>query len=173
MGIVLARVDDRLLHGQVAHGWGSVLHPGLYVIVDRETAEDDWALEAMAAAAGGETEVVAIAPEIVGSVAGRVSDVPTVVLFRDLGSLRAAAEHGLLEGVEVNLGGLREVPAEVRLLPYLSLSRHSAQQLLELLRGGMPLFAQDLPSSKRYDARWLISRLEDLLAGAAGTGKSE
>ena len=38
MSIVLYRVDDRLIHGQVVVGWGQPLDIGFIVLVDDEVA---------------------------------------------------------------------------------------------------------------------------------------
>ena len=38
MPILLARVDDRLIHGQVTLGWGSALNPVTYIVVDDDAA---------------------------------------------------------------------------------------------------------------------------------------
>ncbi|NIV57363.1 MAG: PTS transporter subunit IIB, partial [Actinobacteria bacterium] len=42
MPIVLHRVDERLIHGQVVIGWGHQLRPDRYVVVDDELAASDW-----------------------------------------------------------------------------------------------------------------------------------
>ena len=45
MAIVLYRVDERLIHGQVVLGWGRELRPGRYVVVDDALAESEWEQE--------------------------------------------------------------------------------------------------------------------------------
>ena len=42
MSLELVRVDDRLIHGQVVVGWGQVINPDLFVIVDDEVAQHEW-----------------------------------------------------------------------------------------------------------------------------------
>ena len=39
MPVVLCRVDERLIHGQVVIGWGHELRPDRYVVVDDEIAD--------------------------------------------------------------------------------------------------------------------------------------
>ena len=43
--IVLFRVDERLIHGQVVIGWGHELRPERYVVVDDDLAESPWEQE--------------------------------------------------------------------------------------------------------------------------------
>jgi PTS system mannose-specific IIB component/fructoselysine and glucoselysine-specific PTS system IIB component len=42
MSIVLFRVDERLIHGQVVVGWGAELHPDRIIVVDDEIAHSQW-----------------------------------------------------------------------------------------------------------------------------------
>ena len=42
MAIVLFRVDERLIHGQVVVGWGTRLHPNRIVVVDDDLAVSPW-----------------------------------------------------------------------------------------------------------------------------------
>ena len=43
--LVLNRIDDRLIHGQVVVGWGQPLDVGFIVLVDDAVAESDWEQE--------------------------------------------------------------------------------------------------------------------------------
>ena len=42
MTVVLFRIDERLIHGQVVIGWGTQLRPHSYIVVDDELADSDW-----------------------------------------------------------------------------------------------------------------------------------
>ena len=45
MPIVLFRVDERLIHGQVVVGWGSKLRPDRFLVVDAALATSEWEQE--------------------------------------------------------------------------------------------------------------------------------
>ena len=45
MAIVLFRVDERLIPGQVVVGWGNQLHPDCFVVVDDDLAGSPWEQE--------------------------------------------------------------------------------------------------------------------------------
>src|SRR6185312_2514817 len=45
MSIVLCRIDDRLIHGQVVIGWGRPLGINLIILVDDQVAASDWEQE--------------------------------------------------------------------------------------------------------------------------------
>jgi mannose/fructose/N-acetylgalactosamine-specific phosphotransferase system component IIB len=42
MSIVLCRIDDRLIHGQVVIGWGRPLGIDLIILVDDQVAGTPW-----------------------------------------------------------------------------------------------------------------------------------
>ena len=42
MTLVLNRIDDRLIHGQVVVGWGQPLDVKFIVLVDDAVASSDW-----------------------------------------------------------------------------------------------------------------------------------
>ena len=42
MPVVLYRIDERLIHGQVVMGWGPQLAVEHYVVVDDELATSEW-----------------------------------------------------------------------------------------------------------------------------------
>ena len=41
MPVVLARVDERLVHGVTVNQWNSELHPKRYMVVDDEISHND------------------------------------------------------------------------------------------------------------------------------------
>ena len=45
MGVVLARIDDRLIHGQVTVGWCQKLRPDRILLADNAIAADEWQSE--------------------------------------------------------------------------------------------------------------------------------
>jgi len=57
MAIVLYRVDDRLVHGQVVIGWGRPLGISRIVLVDDDVAGSDWEQELYRMAVPAEIEL--------------------------------------------------------------------------------------------------------------------
>src|SRR5688500_10595706 len=58
MAILLYRIDDRLIHGQVVVGWGQPLDIGFLVLVDDLVASSDWEKELYRMAVPPEMEVL-------------------------------------------------------------------------------------------------------------------
>jgi len=57
MPVVLARVDDRLIHGQVTVGWATHLKPHRILLANNEIAADDWQSEVYASSVPREIAV--------------------------------------------------------------------------------------------------------------------
>lgn len=158
MGIVLLRVDERLIHGQVVVGWGSQLRPDHYVVVDDDLAGSAWEQDLYELALPPDVEAsfitVADAKETVAGL--RAADGRTVILMRSLVTAGALASSGVLEGLELNLGGLHHREGCKSLRGYLHLDDEDRVLLTALSGHGVSIVGQDLPSSPRVSAKELI-----------------
>ncbi len=151
MPILLCRVDDRLIHGQVVVGWGARLGLDYIVVVDDNLSESDWEQDLFRAGLPAKVQAGFV------SVAGAEERFPewqagrerVFVLTRDLETMRRLAENGVLEGIEINLGGLHLSPDRQRVLPYLFLSDQDREELERLGRTGVPVSAQDVPTARK------------------------
>jgi mannose/fructose/N-acetylgalactosamine-specific phosphotransferase system component IIB len=162
MPIVLLRVDERLIHGQVVVGWGGPLHADHIVVVDDDIAGSPWEQELYC---------LGVPPEMEASFASVADARPrlaewrgggprVIVLVRDVGTALRLAEGGLLAGEEVNLGGIHHAEGRSRVLPYLHLSDADLVTLRRIAQTGAAVSARDLPATRRVP-------LEEL----AGTGR--
>lgn len=159
MPIVLFRVDERLIHGQVVVGWGGPLHADRIVVADDEIAASPWEQELYCLGVPPEIDAVFVTvddarrriPEWKG---GR----RVIVLVRDVATARRVAEGGVLAGEEVNLGGIHHAEGRTRVLPYLHLGPGDGDALREIAASGAEVSARDLPASRKV-------MLDELLAG--------
>ena len=123
MPIVLFRVDERLIHGQVVIGWGHELRPERYVVVDDDLSESPWEQELYRLGAGSAEVVFSSAEGAADSLPGYSRDpVRTIVLTRDLATMRSLAESGHMEGRTVNVGGLHHGQGREQVLSYVHLA---------------------------------------------------
>jgi mannose/fructose/N-acetylgalactosamine-specific phosphotransferase system component IIB len=150
--LALARVDDRLVHGQVVLAWGPALRAVRLLVVDDEVAANPWERDLLRASAG-ELEVrvlsVAEAPPALREETGRAG--AAIVLFRSPRTALAAVEGGAALA-ELNLGGLHYAPGRERVLDYVYLDAADRRSLAALVQRGVRLTAQDVPSSRPVDA---------------------
>lgn len=160
MPILLFRVDERLIHGQVVIGWGRELRPDRYVVVDDELAGSDWEQElyALSLSEGEGVAFRTVAEARDELDAWRDSPDRAVVLVRNLESLVRLAREEALAGEQVNLGGLHHAAGREEVLPYLFLDAEDRERLRTLAAEGVVLSARDLPGSPRVELEALLER---------------
>jgi len=158
MPIVLFRVDERLIHGQVVVGWGGPLHIERLIVVDDDIASSSWEQElyTLGVPGGMEADFVSVEEGRAGLEDWAAGPRRTAVLVRDVATLRRMAEGGLLRGLRVNLGGIHHSAGRKRVLPYLFLGDDEVRTLEAIEDEGVLLAAQDLPGSRSVPLVQLI-----------------
>lgn len=160
MPIVLLRVDERLIHGQVTVGWGHTLQPDRIVVVDDELAESEWEQELylLGLPPGVEAEFDAVEDARPRVGAWRDGKARVVLLTRDLATMARLAEDGGLAGEEVNLGGIHYAPGRTAVLPYLYMSEEERRAAERISQSGASVSARDLPGARRVSLAELLER---------------
>ena len=151
MAIVLLRVDERLIHGQVVLGWGNQLRPDHYVVVDDGLAQSEWEQELYQLALPADTEVAFVTVEQarVQIPALESEGARAVVLMRGVRAAHDLALEGVLEGLELNLGGLHHKEGCTRCRGYIHLSEEDQRMLKAIGDRGVTVSGQDLPASPK------------------------
>jgi PTS system mannose-specific IIB component/fructoselysine and glucoselysine-specific PTS system IIB component len=157
MSIVLFRIDDRLIHGQVLIGWGRPLGIDLIILVDDQVATSDWEQELYRMAVPPEIEVRFVT---VAQAAAQMADWQSngkrgLVLTGDLetmAALRAASPEVVQR---INLGGIHHRPGRRERLPFVYLTDQELRTLQALETGGALITAQDLPTTPPVGLRSL------------------
>lgn len=148
MPLLLCRVDDRLIHGQVVLGWGRPLGLERLVLVDDAVAANEWEQELyrMAVPAGIEVVFASVAVAVASLEAWKADPRRTGLLTGDLESMAAlyAADHDTVR--HINLGGLHHRPGRTERLPYLYLTDDELLFLRRLSAEGADVVAQDVPT---------------------------
>jgi mannose/fructose/N-acetylgalactosamine-specific phosphotransferase system component IIB len=155
--IVLVRVDERLIHGQVVVGWGQQLRPDRYLVVDDALAAGEWEQELYRLGAG-ETEVEFHTVESARSLMEewRGGAERSILLTRDIGTMRRLADGGTLSGERVNLGGIHHAPGRDEVLSYLHLTDEDRNDLRAIAEEGGEVSARDLPDAQRVNLETLL-----------------
>jgi mannose/fructose/N-acetylgalactosamine-specific phosphotransferase system component IIB len=156
MTLVLYRIDDRLIHGQVVVGWGRPLSVEFIALVDGEVAASHWEQELYRMGVPSGMELV-------------FADVNQAV--RQLPAWEADARHGMLLTADIatmaalqqavpsidriNIGGIHHRPGRTERLPYLYLSDDELRALRAMEAGGAQITAQDVPTARAVALRSL------------------
>jgi len=149
MPVVLARIDDRLVHGQVVIGWGRPLAVDLIVLVDAEVAASDWEQEIYGMAVPAGMDILFVDP---GEAAGRLpaweASQSRVMVLTGTVEAMAQLQDAAPEVIRrVNLGGLHHRPDRTERIPYVYLSEGELAALQQLEHAGAIVTAQNLPGS--------------------------
>ncbi len=159
MSVVLYRIDERLIHGQVVMGWGPQLAVEHYVVVDDELATSEWEQDLYRL---GLPDAATADFLTVGDARARLSDMaadprPTVVLTRTVAAMGGLAEGDALRGCEVNIGGLHHAAGRTERVPYVFLGQAEEEGLRALADEGAEVSARDLPGSRAVDLEALLA----------------
>jgi PTS system mannose-specific IIB component/fructoselysine and glucoselysine-specific PTS system IIB component len=148
MPVVLYRVDDRLVHGQVVIGWGQSRDIGFIALVDDAVAANEWERELYRMGVPGEIELYFASVADAGRqmAAWRADGRKGIVLTAEIPTMVALCEA--VPPVErVNLGGIHHRPGRTQRLPYIYLSDEEYRILESLATRGIEVTAQDLPTT--------------------------
>ncbi len=157
MPIVLCRVDDRLVHGQVVIGWGRPLGVEFIVLVDVGVAASSWEqdLYRMAVPPEIDMQFVTVAQASLQLGEWQAGSRRGILLTGDLETMTALHHASPAVVRRINLGGIHHRPGRRERLPYLYLTDEELRQLVALEAAGAEVSAQDLPTSKSVPLRAL------------------
>ncbi len=148
MAIVVARIDDRLVHGQVVIGWGRPLEVDRIVLVDGDVAGSEFERELYEMAVPQGIAIEFLSPDdaparirTLGADAGRA-----LVLTGSVDTMVTLARRCPEAIVRVNLGGIHDRPGRREYLRYLYLTAEELAQLDAVEATGVEVSAQDLPT---------------------------
>jgi PTS system mannose-specific IIB component/fructoselysine and glucoselysine-specific PTS system IIB component len=149
MPIVLCRIDDRLVHGQVVIGWGRPLGVELIVLVDEAVAASPWEQDLYRMAVPAELEIRFATGGEAGPQLGswQAGERRTALLTGDIDTMAALHQASPAVVRRINLGGIHHRPGRRERLPYLYLTDDELRTLVALEAGGAEVTAQDLPTS--------------------------
>lgn len=158
MSIVLYRVDERLIHGQVVLGWGGELHPRRYIVVDDALADSEWEQDLYRLAVPDDTEVLFLGVASARTALSGWADdgLRTVLLTRDVATMAALGRDGGLAGVEINLGGIHHRPGRTEVRPYLFVGDDEREGVRSLVDHGAEVTGRDLPGGLRVDTEQIL-----------------
>lgn len=160
MSLVLNRIDDRLIHGQVVVGWGQPLGVDFILLVDDEVATSEWEQELYRMGVPPDMEVHFLS---VGDALARLPEYQAdarqgILLTGDIDTMRRLVNGGGIQSV--NLGGIHHRAGRTQRLRYVFLNNDEENALRELATRGVAVSAQDVPGARPIP-------LDDLLAGVA------
>jgi len=148
MTLVLYRIDDRLIHGQVVVGWGQPLDVGFIVLVDDEVAASEWEQELyrMGVPPGVEVYFDTVQDAIGAIPKYRQDGRKGILLTPDIATMRSLVDAHVVEAV--NIGGVHHRPGRTQKVRYVFLTPQEEGELRAMAATGVPVSAQDVPGAE-------------------------
>jgi PTS system mannose-specific IIB component/fructoselysine and glucoselysine-specific PTS system IIB component len=148
MTLVLYRIDDRLIHGQVVVGWGQPLDVGFIVLVNDEVAGSEWEQELYRMGVPPHMQVFFdTVQEAVAAIPKYRADArPGILLTPDIATMHALVDAGVVEAV--NVGGIHHRPGREQKLRYVFLTPEEEAELRTMAATGVSVSAQDVPGAE-------------------------
>jgi PTS system mannose-specific IIB component len=147
--LLLARIDDRLIHGQVVEGWVNFLRATCILVADDKVAGNALQRSIMELAVPqGMKVVIGRVEEICAQLRSSTYDRErAILLFSNpvdvLRSLRAG-----LKCPTVNVGGMHFVPGKRKIVDVLAVDDRDLAALREIVQQGVKVEVQTVPTEK-------------------------
>jgi mannose/fructose/N-acetylgalactosamine-specific phosphotransferase system component IIB len=157
--ISLLRIDDRLIHGQVAYGWTSALGVNVILVVNDEAQKDQMKAMALNLAKPNNVNLyirgVKESGEIVEKFAGSQKSNVFVLVKNSNDALSLVKNSG---GVikEVNVGGLRYSEGKRKLTDLIAVDDQDLANFEEMEKLGVELEFRMLPRDKKKSLKDLL-----------------
>jgi mannose/fructose/N-acetylgalactosamine-specific phosphotransferase system component IIB len=160
LSLVLCRIDDRLIHGQVVVGWAQPLDVRFIVLVDDEVAGSDWEQELYRMGVPPGMQVYFdTTSAAVKNIPSYKKDVrPGILVTPDIATMRALVDAGVVESV--NVGGVHHRAGRVQKLRYVFLTPDEETELRAIQATGVPVSAQDVPSAHAVPLDQVLAGVE-------------
>ncbi|HOD28568.1 MAG TPA: PTS sugar transporter subunit IIB [Syntrophales bacterium] len=161
MNVVLVRVDNRLVHGQIIEAWIPFTKAACLAVIDDEVADDLFRTTVIRMAVPREIEVIVSRVEdFAGQYLPKPGKEPTIVLFSSIEDVKRARVCGFpIE--KLNIGNIYADECQVKCSPCVLLSGEDVEALRALLKDGVQIDVRRVPGDKPLDVR-------DLIEGATG-----
>ncbi|URI12965.1 PTS sugar transporter subunit IIB [Ligilactobacillus salivarius] len=162
---VLARVDTRLLHGQVATGWTHTTQPNRIIVVSDTVCHDKLRTSMIKQAApnGVRVSVAPIKNMAKANNDPRFGDTRAMLLFESVEDALAAVKAGV-EIKEINLGSSAYKEGKVNVTKALSFDQTDVDSIKELQNMGVKFDVRGVPGDSPANIDDLIKLAEKKLA---------
>lgn len=153
--LLLARVDDRLIHGQVMTAWMKLLPAKEIMIVDDKVAKDTFMIQVLTMAAPSGVKVKVFSVKDAAQILKEGLKGPSIMLAKTPLTYQALVNCGVALD-EVNIGGMG-ISGERKTL-YKNIAADSAERdaLGEFIEKGITVKIQVIPQDKAIDVATVL-----------------
>lgn len=162
---VLARIDSRLLHGQVATAWTKTVKPTRIIVVSDGVAKDELRknLIEQAAPPGVKANVVPVDKMIQVAKDPRFGNTKAMLLFETPQDALRAIEGGV-DVKELNIGSMAHSVGKIAVSKVLSLGRDDVKTFEKLKAKGIQFDVRKVPNDSKENMDDIIKKAKAELA---------
>lgn len=148
--LLLARVDDRLIHGQVMTAWMKLLPAKEIIIVDDKVAKDSFMIQVLTMAAPSGIKVKVLSSEDAIEVLSKGLKIPSIMLAKTPITYKKLVDAGIpLE--EVNIGGMGISGDRTTLHKNIAADPAEREAIKEFISKEISVRIQVIPQDKSID----------------------
>jgi mannose/fructose/N-acetylgalactosamine-specific phosphotransferase system component IIB len=150
MPVVLARVDDRLLHGQVVEGWTPYVRADTIVVVNDTVCLEEARCRLMQLIVPDHIQLKVIPLEGLRDLMKRSGESRILLLFAGLGDVLSVLENGV-DLKSINVGNLHNIKGGTEVTPSVYLNNRDLEAIKCLVHKGIAVEAREVPDGVSLD----------------------
>lgn len=148
--ISLFRIDDRLIHGQVAMAWSKAANADIIIAVDKTAANDQLQKMALLLAKPSGVEAKIIDPKDFAKTYQEVKESKVmVVVGNPIDASKIVKDLKGKENFDINLGNLKSGDNKEKISGSIYVTQEEKLALEEIKKDGFKIYIQGTPTSKK------------------------
>ncbi len=159
--IINVRIDDRLIHGQVATFWTNMLSVNRIMVVDDEVAVDEVGKSVlrMAAPSNVNTSIISVDQAATNLVAGKYKSQRLLLVVKSPITLMRLIDKGVTID-EINVGNMSKRDNTIQIDKSISINSDEYNAFTELQKKRIVLYSQMVPSDNKTDFNESLEQYE-------------
>lgn len=157
--LVLTRIDDRLIHGQVMTKWLKETGAENVVIIDDATSKNEFMINVFEQAIPEDIGIGVFSKEDGAKFFSQSLEAPTMILVKVPETIEYLINHGI-DIKDLDLGGMGAKDGRSTLYQYISTSHEEDQCFYRLLDKGMNVYVQIVPQNEKQPIKPLLDKKE-------------
>lgn len=157
--LVLTRIDDRLIHGQVMTKWLKETEAQNILIIDDATAKNDFMINVFEQAIPEDVGIGVFNKEDGVKFLSQPLEAPTLILVKVPEIVEYLIDHGI-DIKDVDLGGMGAKEGRTTLYQYISTSPEEDKCFKRLIDKGVNVYVQIVPQNEKEPIKTLIDKKE-------------
>jgi len=156
LNIVLTRIDDRLIHGQVVTAWSKITDANRIIIVDDEVAEEAFLVKVLKTAAPSNIKVDVFGINEATEVLKGESEGEKLIILAKTPSVVLSLIEAGVDIKALNVGGMGAGVGRKKFYKNISVSQDEKDEFMKLVNLNVNVSIQIVPDAKQIDVKKLL-----------------